>query len=465
MHQRVTCFFAVLLVCLLASNSPAGSAPPVDEIREALRSHLPTILNTEMLLALDARNLEDGLRRIDPHARLFSPGQYQSPALPGQELAGIGAELFFSQGRAYLTPYQGGAMARAGLMERMELTGVDGFSVRGAVPEMVVQRLQGKAGTRVDLSLATLSENKPIQVRLRREAFQPLSVELLQQESQAVFRVREFKAGMTRTALRASIEFIGPGIRPIFIDLRESTGGDIYEAFDCSALFLPEGDIMGGLRLHGRDDQVFPSPTGRKFDGPVVLLIGPDTASAAEAFAAALAHHGQAILVGRPTLGKCSTQTDVRLSEGWTLRLTNGLVLGPDGQSCDGTGLRPDILVEPDALFDLTGLVQRGKQATLDTPTKEKRTDANRLHQLEQEGRLTVRALRAWNRLPTRYVRLVLDLLAHDLDLLGADISQVRAWTLEATDGDGRLTDYANELGSLLEYMDQRLWAVEGDMS
>ncbi|MDZ7762323.1 MAG: S41 family peptidase [Desulfovermiculus sp.] len=166
-------------------------------------------------------------------------------------------------------------------------------------------------------------------------------------------------AGQTRSALKASIDFLDIQESPLIIDLRESGGGDLFEALDCAGLFVPQGKSLGGLMTRESGKSMVFSPPGDKVSMPVVLLVGPDTASAAEVFAAALAYHGRARLVGRPTFGKCTTQTEVKLSKGSVLRFTNGRILAPEGQECWSSGLVPDVLVSEDALYDLQSLLDQ----------------------------------------------------------------------------------------------------------
>jgi carboxyl-terminal processing protease len=365
---RKHCYWVILMFFLLPSvqSLPGASAdgfPPINEIRHALQNNLHVTPDYEFLQDLKANGLDKRLREIDQHARLFSPEEYRPPSINEHGLAGIGADLFFREGKAFLTPYQGGPMVRAGIEQRVELREVDGVSTLDIAPDIIAQSLMGDVGSFVDLTLACMGQSEAFGVRLQRDKFTPMNIELLQRDSADVLRIRLFRAGITSAALSASIDYIRPENQPIFIDLRESTGGDIYEAFDCAALFLPEGAKLGGLQLQNEKETFFFSRQVRKFPGPLILLIGPDTASAAEAFAAALSYHGQVLLVGRPTYGKCSTQTDVRLSGGWVLRLTNGLVLGPDGSSCRGNGLQPDILVEEKELYNLDSLINRGWDA------------------------------------------------------------------------------------------------------
>jgi hypothetical protein len=74
------------------------------------------------------------------------------------------------------------------------------------------------------------------------------------------------------------------------------------------------------------------------------------------------------------------------------------------------------------------------------------------LKKLEKEGKLTVRALRAWNQLPERFMQLALDLRNHDLDILGADQAGVEELALQAGKDD-RLAEYAQDLKALADYM------------
>ncbi|WP_233248542.1 S41 family peptidase [Desulfonatronum sp. SC1] len=466
--KHLAWFWAGALVVVFGLIRPsflnAAEMPPLEEIRQALRTHLPVPPDEGLLWDMNVNNVRDMLNRLDEHARLFTPDASPPLAHPETGRAGIGAELFIRDGSFLLSPYQGGALERAGVGERARLVAVDSEDVQGMSLDEVARLLRGTTGSRVELTVVPLSTDQPLRVRIRREAFRPLSVELLHRDVQVVLRLRAFSTGLTRTSLRTSIEYIGPQHRPLVLDLRESTGGDLHEALDAAALFVPEGSDLGGLRVPGRPEQRHRSPAGQKFSGPLVLLVGPDTASAAEAFAGILRHHGLAILVGRNTYGKCTTQTDIRLSEGWILRLTNGNVLFPGDAPCPEQGLIPDVLVSDQELYDLASLAARGLEAVrpISSPSAPPISDpelGHPLRQLEQEGRLTVRALRAWNRLPTRYVRLALDLLAMDLDLLGANVEQVGTWAALATgNDDAPLAEHAGDLQSLFTYIRERQW-------
>jgi carboxyl-terminal processing protease len=351
---------ARVLAAFLAALAPLWAhAAPLEEIRQVLRARALAAPSEAELAGLREDNLPQALVRIDPYARFYEPGRYVSPAAGREARVGIGADLVPRGGELFLSVYQGGAASRAGVPDHAKLVSVDGRQVSGLDPQAAAQLLRGGEHSPVRLGVVA-PDGARSTFSVRREAFRPLDVEAVMPGSRVV-RIRDFVGGLTRPALQATLGFLdrapGPHDAPLIIDLRDATGGDLYEAFDMAALFLPAGTQLGTLR--GPDGHRRPvlAQAGEKYGMPVALLVGPDTASAAEIFAGALHQNGRAKLAGRRTFGKCSTQTDVRLSDGSVLRFTNLEVLLPGGGSCTGTGLAPDREVDAAAAEDLARLV------------------------------------------------------------------------------------------------------------
>ena len=134
----------------------------------------------------------------------------------------------------------------------------------------------------------------------------------------------------------------------VLLDLRGNRGGLLTEAVEVASAFLDGGPVVSydrrgqtrrTLEALGRGDTVT----------PLVVLIDPGTASAAEVVAAALQDRGRAVLVGSATYGKGSVQEPTRLSDGSILELTVGRYLTPSGRSLERVGVAPDVLVPADA--------------------------------------------------------------------------------------------------------------------
>jgi C-terminal processing protease CtpA/Prc len=83
------------------------------------------------------------------------------------------------------------------------------------------------------------------------------------------------------------------------------------------------------------------------YGGPVALLVGPITVSAAENFATILVDAERVTVVGRPSAGTNGNITGVQLPGAFALTFTGMEVLFPDGGRFHGVGIQPDVLVTP----------------------------------------------------------------------------------------------------------------------
>ena len=96
----------------------------------------------------------------------------------------------------------------------------------------------------------------------------------------------------------------------------------------------------------GHQDRTFTNERDPVFQGTVMVLIDGETSGPAEAMAAALKAHGQALLIGQPSAGRAVEYSDFPLSSGKILRIAVGEVIGPSGQSLFPGGVKPDLAVE-----------------------------------------------------------------------------------------------------------------------
>jgi carboxyl-terminal processing protease len=346
----------VPLVALLLA-APAAGQVPLAEVRAALASHAVSRPSAEALAALDAGDLPGQLRAIDPYARLLDATDHARERAGGADAVGIGAALGRWNGYYVLTPFAEGPLAAAGIVGPVRLWRIDGVEVAALPLADVSARLRGEAGSAAQLDVEGPGQRRV--VRLLRQPFRPSAVEPVTIGGRLVVRVRDFAARTTRIHLAVVLRDLVARGDVVVVDLRDSPGGDLFEALDAAALFVPPGAVLASTRDAEGALKVYESPPGVKLRPPsLVLWVGPGTASAAEIFAGILQRHGLARLVGARTFGKCSTQTDVALSDGSVLRLTNREVLLPDGAGCSGTGLSPDVAVGGDALLDDARLLQ-----------------------------------------------------------------------------------------------------------
>ncbi|MFO0554674.1 MAG: S41 family peptidase [Polyangiaceae bacterium] len=121
------------------------------------------------------------------------------------------------------------------------------------------------------------------------------------------------------------------GARRVVLDLRACRGGVLTAAIDAAGLFLPAGALVVTIVDEDGDPREERSRSGVYQDVELVVLVGPDTASAAEVFAAALEDHGRATIVGGPTHGK-GTITELLPAAAGLIERPCGFTVSPSGR-------------------------------------------------------------------------------------------------------------------------------------
>jgi carboxyl-terminal processing protease len=145
--------------------------------------------------------------------------------------------------------------------------------------------------------------------------------------------------------------------RALVIDLRDNGGGEAESMADLASTLLPAGlslgrftDREGAIRLEPftRTALLSSADSFARFSRPVVLLTNAHTASAAEVFAAAMRETNRASVIGEATCGcVLGIRRRHQLPDGGILDVSEMDYHTARGARLEGTGLRPDISVEP----------------------------------------------------------------------------------------------------------------------
>lgn len=106
------------------------------------------------------------------------------------------------------------------------------------------------------------------------------------------------------------------GMEGLVMDLRRDGGGSLEEAVNLTGLFISEGPVVqiknwnGEVAVHRDKDPTI------SYNGPMVVLVSRQSASASEIFAAAMQDYGRALIVGdSKTFGKGTVQQLIELSK------------------------------------------------------------------------------------------------------------------------------------------------------
>ena len=147
----------------------------------------------------------------------------------------------------------------------------------------------------------------------------------------------------------------------LILDVRYNGGGSIDEALDMIGIFIDEGPLAAEKEKNGKLITLKDPNRGTIYDGPMVLLVNGQSASASEMLAATLQDYNRAVIAGSTTYGKATGQAmfsmDTANSKGITgkekgdiVKITVGKLYRVNGKTAQLYGVKPDVLL-PDA-FD-----------------------------------------------------------------------------------------------------------------
>ncbi|MEU4653913.1 S41 family peptidase [Streptomyces sp. NPDC023723] len=290
-------------------------------------------------------------RSGDRWGSVYSQNEYAEleEALDGR-YTGVGVSARRERGGAIeVTKVRPGSpAAAAGVRAGDRLRSVDGERVDGRPVTEVVSLLRGDAtdaaaGSTVRLGLARGTRAWTETVRRASLSTQPVTVRRLASGA-SVVRIGSFTKGVgdrVRAAVRDT-----PSGAGVVLDLRGNSGGLVTEAVTAASAFL-DGGLVATYDVDG-DQRALHATDGGDTARPLVALVDGGTMSAAELLTGALQDRGRAVVVGSRTFGKGSVQMPSRLPGGSVAELTVGHYRTPSGRGVDGTGITPDLEIDPD---------------------------------------------------------------------------------------------------------------------
>jgi carboxyl-terminal processing protease len=275
----------------------------------------------------------------DPHTSLMLAQDYERLRLQTQgEYGGIGVSIDRRGGWiTVISPLPGTPGMRAGLQAGDQIIEVDGESTRDWDTDLAVSKLRGPKGSAVDILIARGGVDQPIPIRIVREEIhlQAVPSSYMLDVKVGYVELSSFSESSTKELRDAIEELRSGGARGVILDLRGNPGGLLDQGVTVADLFLDRGQTV--VETKGRaanQNQRAVARTADQFPGlPVVVLVGPQSASASEIVAGALQDHDRALVLGRTTYGKGSVQSLYPLENNNWLKITTARWYTPVGRS------------------------------------------------------------------------------------------------------------------------------------
>ncbi len=358
--------------------APKGRLP-LDELRtftevmERIKKAYVEEVDDKTLLENAIQGMLSGL---DPHSAYLKPDDFKElEENTSGEFGGLGIEVGMEDGFIkVVSPIDDTPAARAGVQAGDLIIKLDEESVKGMKLSDSVEKMRGKAGTPITLTIVRDGEEKPLEISLKRAVIKVQSVKAKNLEpGYGYIRISQFQAD-TGKELVAKLNSLKKDLgedelNGLVLDLRNNPGGVLQAAVGVTDAFISDGLIVYTEGRIPNSELRFNATANDPSQGvPLVVLINGGSASASEIVAGALQDHNRAVLLGTESFGKGSVQTVLPLSvdSAKGLKLTTALYYTPKGRSIQAEGIKPDIVV------------QRSTVTPIDAPQRYKEADLQR---------------------------------------------------------------------------------------
>lgn len=246
-----------------------------------------------------------------------------------------------------LKPIKGGPAERAGIKANDIITKINNIDAATLTQDQAVNKMRGKEGTKVTLTVYRESDKKTLTFTLTREIISVPTVDgemLPGNPGLAYISISQFSSD-TGDELGQTLRDLFPNKpKGIILDLRYNPGGELNAAVQVASYFVAKGPIVYIVDKYGNTD--VKEANGSYLGIPLVVLVNGDSASASEIVSGAIKDTKSGTLIGTKTFGKGVVQTLYQLDGGAGVKLTTAKYLTPNKNDINLKGIQPDITVE-----------------------------------------------------------------------------------------------------------------------
>ncbi len=333
-------------------TSPWTLAQRFRDIFSFLQKHLDE--EDIELRDVEYASVNGALHTLDPHSVLLTPDVYTEMRMSTRgEFGGLGIVISIRDGLlTVIRPMPGTPAEKSGLKRNDRIVRIGSESTLNMPLQEAVDRLRGAPGSKVNIAIVRetakgWSNAKPVQ--LERAVIHIDSVESRLLEGNIGYvRLKSFQGNTTADLEAALRKLHASNIKGLILDLQDNPGGLLEQAIRVTDVFLKSGAIVSTRSNdETQRDEKYASNDGTEPTYPLVVLVNSGSASASEIVAGALKNHDRALIIGQRTFGKGSVQVLYDYNDGSALKLTIAQYLTPGDVSIQGTGIVPDIGIDP----------------------------------------------------------------------------------------------------------------------
>ncbi len=296
------------------------------------------------------------LTGLDPHSGYMDEEVWEEMQMDTQgKFGGLGIEITMEEGFVkIISPIEDTPAYKAGVQSGDYIIQINEIPVFGLTLNEAVELMRGEKGDPITITISR-EGIEPFEITIIRDVIKVQSVKHEIYDNIGYLRVTSFTE-QTENGLIKSINKIKKELnqkeKGYVLDLRSNPGGLLNQAVKVTDIFLKRGEIVSTRGRNNKDIKRYRAKKGDIIDNkPLVVIINNGSASAAEIVAGALQDHKRAIVIGTQSFGKGSVQSIIPFQKSNSesiagIRLTTARYYTPSGNSIQGKGIVPDIVVE-----------------------------------------------------------------------------------------------------------------------
>ena len=324
------------------------------QIFDRVRSQYVDNVTDEELIE---KAIDGMLTGLDPHSGYMDEEVWEEMQMDTQgKFGGLGIEITMEEGFVkVISPIEDTPAYKAGVLAGDFIIQIDDAPVFGLNLSEAVELMRGEKGDPITITISREGV-EPFEVNIIRDIIKIQSVKYEIFDNVGYLRITSFteqtESGLIKYIKKIKEELDNKQIGFV-LDLRSNPGGLLKQSVKVSDIFLEQGEIVSTRGRNKEDILRYRAKKGDRINGqPLIVLINGGSASASEIVAGALQDHKRAIIVGTKSFGKGSVQTIIPFKKSGNnksttgIRLTTARYYTPSGESIQGKGIMPDIIIE-----------------------------------------------------------------------------------------------------------------------
>ncbi len=318
------------------SNTQQNSAQVIGNLLDYIDYQYVDTINKKQVVEKTITAL---LQSLDPHSSYIPASDFAQTNEPLEgNFDGIGVEFNIIKDTIYVVnPIEGGPSEKIGIKAGDKIIKVEAINMAGVgiTNKQVFDKLRGKSGTQVKVSIKRKNILKLLDFKITRDAIPLYSLDASYMIDKKIgyIKISKFAATTYDEFLQAFNQLSKQGMSKLILDLRGNPGGYLNAAVDICDEFLTDGLQIVYTKGKANPKKMYKATSHGGFENnPIAVLIDEGSASASEIVAGAIQDNDRGVIIGRRSFGKGLVQDQMQLSDGSAVRLTIARYYTPTGR-------------------------------------------------------------------------------------------------------------------------------------